>query len=39
MLVKVLDKLEFVTFFLKSKTKNNKENTIHFDNEGEGDGV
>jgi hypothetical protein len=32
MLVKVLDKLEFVVFFLKSKTKNIEENTIHFDN-------
>ncbi|CAF1051897.1 unnamed protein product [Rotaria sordida] len=31
MLVKVLDKLEFVAFFLKSKTKNTEENTIHFD--------
>jgi WD40 repeat protein/nucleoside-triphosphatase THEP1 len=31
MLVKVLDKLEFVAFFLKSKTKNTEENIIHFD--------
>jgi hypothetical protein len=31
MLVKVLDKLEFVAFFLKSKTKNTEENTTHFD--------
>ena len=33
MLVKVLDKLEFVAFFLKSKTnKTNEKNIIHFDN-------
>ena len=32
MLVKTLDKLEFVAFFLKSKTKNIEENAIHFDN-------
>lgn len=31
MLVKVLDKLEFVAFFLKSKTKDDEDNTIHFD--------
>jgi hypothetical protein len=30
-LVKVLDKLQFVAFFLKSKTKNTAENKIHFD--------
>jgi hypothetical protein len=31
MLVKVLDKLEFVGFYLKSKTKNTEDNTTHFD--------
>ena len=32
MLVKVLDKLEFVAFFPKSKIAIGEENTIHFDN-------
>ena len=31
LLVKALDKLEFITFCLKSKTKTTEENTIHFD--------
>jgi hypothetical protein len=31
LLVKVLDKLEFVAFYLKSKTKNIEEDTTHFD--------